>query len=78
MRLAAFRGFNPQTGSSAFQPGKQVGIAAHERSFNPQTGSSAFQPIGGGVLIERPERVSIPKRVHRPFSRSWCTLARIS
>ena len=86
--------FNPQTGSSAFQPqyprgghskvagrfqspngfiGLSAGyilpaLSIRSVSFNPQTGSSAFQPTNQASRLSQNGRVSIPKRVHRPFS----------
>ena len=70
--------FNPQTGSSAFQPQQYRRGGGNVRAFQSPNGFIGLSAAQIGMKCSRGlVLVSIPKRVHRPFSLIGFFLGRV-
>src|SRR5690242_2386473 len=61
-------GFNPSSGSAAFQPLQRAARIGNTPGFNPSSGSAAFQPLVTSSAYSYKQMVSIPQAGARPFS----------
>ena len=73
--------FNPQTGSSAFQPFPACFYSQLGERFQSPNGFIGLSACNAGTCVSGTRAVSIPKRVHRPFSpnirRAWQCLTEL-